>query len=390
MAGRVRQPIDVKKLERYLREHVAEIETPLDVKQFGFGQSNPTYQLTSPSGARYVLRKKPPGALVSKTAHKVEREYRIISALSSTPVPVPKAYCLCEDSAVIGTPFYVMSFLDGRIIEDPAMPDARDATERNALWRAAVETLAHLHSVDADAVGLSNFGKKSGFYARQLRTWHTICAAQAATKDIETGVAVGAIPHFDQLLAFFGDEARRPRDRGTLIHGDYKIDNLVFHPTEPRVIGILDWEMSTVGHPLSDLANLMHPFYAAEMLLKSPPKSSAQTDENRTSSTASHPGFLPNVTPGLPSPTQIMSWYGGIAGWDPAPDMTWAVSFSVFRLSAICQGIAARFATRQASSESAKKHAEAMGPLGEFAWELVCRKQGQKTAGEEQPHRSRL
>lgn len=243
MAGRIRQPIDTASLERYITANVPEIQVPLDIKQFGFGQSNPTYQLTSvPTGRRYVLRKKPPGKLVSKTAHKVEREHRIIAALGGgrSAVPVPKAYILCEDDSVIGTPFYIMSFLDGRIIEDPAMPGL-GPEERRALWHAAVRTLALLHSVDPDSVGLGNFGRRSGFYSRQVRTWSTICAAQAATRDVETGEAVGALPHFDEIVRFFADETRQPVDRGTLIHGDYKIDNLVFHKTEPRVIGILEY-----------------------------------------------------------------------------------------------------------------------------------------------------
>lgn len=266
MAGRVRHPIDIKALEAYLTKNVPEIKVPLDVKQvsplsrcpspslsrpirpaltstnfsqFGFGQSNPTYQLTSPDGSRYVLRKKPPGKLVSKTAHKVEREYRIIAALGPTDVPVPKAYCLCEDSSVIGTPFYVMSFLDGRIIEDPAIPGA-SPEERRALWAEAIRTLAKLHRVDPAAVGLAGFGKPSGFYDRQLRTWRTICDAQAATKDVDSGEPVGPLPRFDDMVAFFADAEKQPADKGTLIHGDYKIDNLVFHKTEPRVIGILE------------------------------------------------------------------------------------------------------------------------------------------------------
>ncbi|ORY66461.1 phosphotransferase enzyme family protein [Pseudomassariella vexata] len=357
MAGRVRHPIDVSALEKYIAEQVPEIKVPLEVTQFGFGQSNPTYQLTSPSGDRYVLRKKPPGKLLSKAAHKVEREYRIIAALGPTSVPVPKAYCLCEDASIIGTPFYIMSFLDGRIIVDPSMPDS-PPQEREALYKAATTTLAKLHSVDFRSVGLSSFGKPSGFYDRQLATWRQICDAQAGTVDVETGKPVGAIPHTDELLEFFNDERLRPVDRGTLIHGDYKIDNLVFHAVEPRVIGILDWEMSTVGHPLSDLANMMNPFYTSSM-----PRQPGQPDVGKP--------FRPGATSGLPTPEKIMAWYRDEAGWDPVPEMNWAVAFSVFRSSAICQGIAARVATRQASSEQARQYGDMIGPYGEFAWSLV-------------------
>ncbi|KAK8049465.1 acyl-CoA dehydrogenase family member 11 [Apiospora phragmitis] len=386
MAGRVRHPIDVEALEKYIRKHVPEIQVPLDVKQFGFGQSNPTYQLTSPDRQRYVLRKKPPGKLLSKAAHKVEREHRILTALGPTDVPTPRTYCLCEDAGIIGTPFYIMEFLDGRIFEDPAMPDASSPAERRALWKSAVDTLARLHRVRPRDVGLESYGKSKGFYDRQLATWRQICEAQARAVDADTKKPVGQLPHFDELLAFFsgsgggGDndskrKTNQPRDRGTLIHGDYKIDNLVFHRTEPRVIGILDWEMSTVGHPLSDLANIMHPFYIAS------------GDGSSGSSAMRHAGsseaFLPGRTPGLPAPAELMGWYAATAGWDPRPEMNWAVAFSVFRLSAICQGIAARVATRQASSEKARNHAEAMYPLAEFAWSLVEKekKGGGQTGG---------
>lgn len=314
-----------------------------------------------------MLRKKPPGKLLSQAAHKVEREYRIMRALAPTRVPVPRAHGLCEDARVLGTPFYVMSFVGGRIFEDAAMPAAASPAERTALWRAAVEALASLHRVDPDAVGLASFGKSTGFYDRQLATWRQICAAQARARDVDTGAPVGAIPHMEALMAFFGDASLRPRDRATLVHGDYKIDNVVFDAAEARVAGILDWEMSTVGHPLSDLANLLHPFVSAGMST-----SSSNSDDGDAVKAVSHPGFLPGATPGLPSPQAIVEWYSAAAGWAPRPDeVAWACAFSVFRLSAICQGIAARVATRQASSADARKHAAALRPLGEFAWELA-------------------
>lgn len=207
--------------------------------QFGFGQSNPTYQLKAADGQRFVLRKKPPGKLVSKTAHKVEREFRIMHALERTDVAVPKTHCLCEDESVIGTAFYIMEFLDGRIFEDFAMPSV-GAADRSAMWRDAVRTLARLHAVDRHEVGLDSFGRAGGFYGRQARTWTTICASQEAVRDVDTGEAVGRLPHFDEMVRLFMDERLQPRDRTTLVHGDYKIDNLVFHRTEPRVIGILE------------------------------------------------------------------------------------------------------------------------------------------------------
>ncbi|KAJ0114352.1 phosphotransferase enzyme family domain-containing protein [Diaporthe amygdali] len=367
MAGPVRQPIDVPALEAYISKAVPDISPPLDVKQFGYGQSNPTYLLTSkPTGQRFVLRKKPPGKLVSKTAHKVEREYRIIHALRNTDVPAPKAYVLCEDAAVIGTPFYIMEFLDGRIIEDPAIPDV-SPHDRSEMWSDAIRTLAKLHSVDAKKVGLGDFGKPSGFFNRQIATWRTICEAQARVTDVDTGVEVGDLPHFAEMTRFFEDAAKQPRDRGTLIHGDYKIDNLVFHKTEPRVIGILDWEMSTIGHPLSDLANALMPFSSARTA-HGPPE---------TRIPHAHTGFLPGATPGLPPPDQLASIYATAAGlgsgrWDGMErELKWAEAFATFRLSAICQGIAARAAVRQATSAKAQEHALARGPVAELAWALI-------------------
>lgn len=186
------------------------------------------------------MRKKPPGKLLSKTAHKVEREYRILHALENTDVTVPKTYILCEDDSIIGTPFYIMEFLDGRIFEDFSMPGV-GAEERTALWKAAVETLAKFHKVDFKKVGLEKFGKHQGFYSRQIQTWKTICEMQSKAADIETGEPVGQLPHFDDLIRFFQNEKLQPNDMATLVHGDYKIDNMVFHKTEPRVIGILEY-----------------------------------------------------------------------------------------------------------------------------------------------------
>jgi aminoglycoside phosphotransferase (APT) family kinase protein len=432
MAGRVRQPIDIGALERWISKNVPQIEAPLDVKQvcrhrlppthpsstltnftllqFGFGQSNPTYQLTASDGRRYVLRKKPPGRLVSKTAHKVEREYRIIHALAKTDVPVPKAYCLCEDPSVIGTPFYIMEFLDGRIFEDPVIPNVLP-DHRRAIWADAVRTLAKLHRIDPRSVGLENFGKPTGFYSRQVATWRAVCDAQAAVRDVDTREAVGPLPHFAELMAFFADESQQPADRGTLIHGDFKIDNLVFHKTEPRVIGILEyappplsllfkppiphiltcmfnsWEMSTIGHPLSDISNLLTPYFTTRL------------DPRRSVNV--HPGFLPRATRGLPTPDEITTLYFSVASSAPPNttssleltlsnnntglsvggeggeardtkrELQWAQAFNIFRLAAICQGIAARQAGRQASSEQARRYGDARGPLAEFAWELV-------------------
>lgn len=346
------------------------------------------------------MRKKPPGKLVSKTAHQVEREYRVIHALEKTDVPVPKAYCLCEDEEVIGTPFYIMEFLDGRIIEDPGMPGV-SAKERRAMyvsryfggcdknsiligcenrWHDAIRTLAKLHRVNISEAGLTSFGKSAGFYDRQIKTFGTISEAQASTVDIETKEPVGQIPHIEEILRFFRDRKFQPKDRAALVHGDYKIDNLVFHKTEPRVIGILEyvflfhiknsfsscikkpiltsllpsWEMSTIGHPLSDIINILSPY-------------SVQHEKKFESL----PQFQEDHLPGLPSQSDLISWYRETAGWDPEPDLPWGMAFGFFRNTCIYQGIAARWAVRQASSAKAEVHAKARWPMGDLCWKFV-------------------
>jgi aminoglycoside phosphotransferase (APT) family kinase protein len=185
------------------------------------------------------MRKKPPGKLLSKSAHKVEREYRILHALESTDVPHPKVFCLCENDSVIGSAFYIMEFLDGRIFEEPHIPEV-SAEERREMWHDAIRTLAKLHRLVPKNIGLETFGKPAGFYNRQINTFKQLCEIQGATVDVETKKAVGSVPHNDEILAFFQQAATQPKDRGVPIHGDYKIDNLVFHKTEPRVIGILE------------------------------------------------------------------------------------------------------------------------------------------------------
>lgn len=317
------------------------------------------------------MRKKPPGQLLSKTAHKVDREYRIIHALEKTDVPIPKAYCLCEDDTVVGTAFYIMSFLDGRIFEDPAIPDV-SPEHRREMWKSAVITLAKFHRLNPKSLGMETFGKPSGFYNRQIATFATISSAQAEAKDKDTGIPVGQVPHYDEMVSFFKDPSTQPKDRSTFVHGDYKIDNVVFHKTEPRVIGILDWEMSTIGHPLSDLANLIGPYTTA-------------ASERARSIGRANEAFVPNSCPGLPTQQECIEWYQETAGWQyPAKEMTWGEAFGIYRGSVIMQGIAARYAQRQASSEKAKDYAVQMKPFGELGWDLVqeCKKQIQSSPGD--------
>ncbi|KIW76655.1 hypothetical protein Z517_09099 [Fonsecaea pedrosoi CBS 271.37] len=358
MAGPVRQPIDLASLERYIDSNVPEIKPPLELKQFGFGQSNPTYQITDSKGTKFVMRKRPPGQLLSRTAHQVDREYKIINALGKTDVPVPKVYCLCQDDNVIGTAFYIMEFLDGRMVTEPHFPGF-SPEERREMWHDAVRTLAKFHRVDFNKVGLSDFGRHGNFYDRQLKTFGTLSKVQAEAVDVETKQPVGAIPHFDEMVAFFKQKSTQPKDRVTLIHGDYKIDNLVFHKTEPRVIGILDWEMATIGHPLSDLVNLAAPWGWVGRNL-----GTAHADSGNEA-------FRDGVTPGLPTCDEVVQWYAEASGYDAASEFAWGNAFGGFRGAIIMQGIAARYARRQASGVTARNYGAQMPLFGEWAYSLV-------------------
>ena len=225
-----------------------------------------------------------------------------------------------------------------------------------------MRTLAKFHKVDYSKVGMDDFGKHYGFYDRQIKTFSTISKAQAAALDQDTKEPVGDIPHFQDMVSFFSDKSQQPKDRSTLIHGDYKIDNLVFHKTEPRVIGILDWEMATIGHPLSDIVNLVGPWTWS---------ASGAKLEIESSTTRANPHFEAGATPGLPSLDEVMNWYKEESGYDVQKDLTWGSAFGGFRGATIMQGIAARYALRQASSASAMEYGSQMKPYGMWAWKRV-------------------
>ncbi|KIX08865.1 uncharacterized protein Z518_03522 [Rhinocladiella mackenziei CBS 650.93] len=359
MAEQVRQPIDLKSLERYIDRTIPEIKTPLQVKQFGFGQSNPTYQLIAADRRKYVMRKKPPGQLLSKTAHQVTREFKVLRALEQTDVPAPKVYMLCEDDSVIGTAFYIMEFLDGRVITEIHFPNV-STEERTEMWRDAVRTLAKLHRVDFKKVGLSDFGRHQGFYDRQMKTFGNLSKVQAAVQDVDTNKRVGQIPYFDELASFLSDKSQQPADRATLIHGDYKIDNLIYHKTEPRVIGVLDWEMATIGHPLSDVVNLVSPWSFLDQVSQAARIAAGEPD-----------AFSPGVTPGLPTLDQALKWYKEESGYNVAVDLAWGNAFWGFRSAIIVQGISARYAQRQASGKTAKQYVSQVYRYSDYAMAIV-------------------
>ncbi|CBQ71608.1 conserved hypothetical protein [Sporisorium reilianum SRZ2] len=361
--GDVRHAFNVDALNAYLSTSVPAIATPVSVKQFSFGQSNPTYILFDRHSTRYVLRKKPPGSLLSSTAHAVEREYRILKALhtytarlpagSRDGVPVPEVFCLCEDTGIVGTPFYVMQFIDGRIFEDYRFLQVSDKQERRKCWLSAIDTLAALHRVDPAKVGLADYGKREGFYTRQMKSLGKVSTVQAAVKDKESGAPVGPLPGIDRFLHWFS--ANMPADENTIVHGDFKIDNLIFHPTEPRVIGILDWELSTLGHPLSDLANLLQP-YSTPCTLPARINDPQLWTESRAQGSLllSLGGLTPEISP-VPVEAELIQRYCSETRreWS-ARSWTAAKAWAWFRLAVIAQGIAARNAQGQASSAQAK------------------------------------
>lgn len=330
---------DEASLARWLRANVPDFGAELVVRQFRGGQSNPTFWLGD--GVRgYVLRKKPPGPLLP-SAHAVEREYKVMRALHGTDVPVARAYALCEDSAVIGTPFYVMEHLDGRIFFDPRLTGL-PKQEQRALYEEMIRVLAAIHRIDVDRVGLGDYGKRGEYVPRQVKRW----AQQYEASRTET------IPPMEALLAWL--PANVPAsDETTLAHGDFRIDNLIFHPTEPRALAVLDWELSTLGHPLADLAYTCMLFDVTVPGL----------------------GGLQNLDPetsGIPTEQEIVAQYCELTGRSNGiPDFAYFKAFSLFRLAAILQGVFKRSQLGNASSENAAQFGVAVWDLSRIACGVV-------------------
>ena len=229
---------DVAALERYLRAHVEGFGGSLEVRQFRGGQSNPTYHVSA-GGCEYVLRRKPPGKLLP-SAHAVDREYRVITALGKAGFPVPRTFVLCEDDSVIGTAFYVMDCVHGRIVTDPAIPSVTPR-ERHAIYESLIDVLARLHTADWQALGLADFGRPGNYFARQIHRWTQQYRASETEK----------IESMERLIPWLPEHIPAG-DETTLVHGDFRLGNVIIHPTEPRIVAVLDWELSTLGHPLAD------------------------------------------------------------------------------------------------------------------------------------------
>jgi aminoglycoside phosphotransferase (APT) family kinase protein len=335
------QQLDTESLSRYLTSRIPGFSGPITAEKFPGGQSNPTFKLNA-AGKSYVLRRKPPGELL-KSAHAVDREFRVISALQETDVPVPRTYVLCEDDAVIGSMFYVMEYMEGRILWDPALPEAADNDERAAIYDAMNQTMAALHSVNVDAVGLGDYGRPGNYFERQVGRWSKQYRA-SETQHIE------AMEVLMQWLT-----ANMPADDGavSLVHGDYRLDNMMFHPTEPRVIALLDWELSTLGHPLADLANQC----MAWMLPR----------EGGIKGLAG----IDRTSLGIPTDEQYIARYCERTGRDGIENWNFYIVFSLFRLAAILQGIVKRAEIGTASSAEADSRGEMVQPLAAIAVELI-------------------
>ena len=336
------QTLDIQSLGEHLTRQIPGFQGPVTAEKFAGGQSNPTFKITSADGQPYVLRRKPPGELL-KSAHAVDREFRVISALRDTDVPVPNTHVLCEDESVIGSMFYVMEYKEGRILWDPLLPEADDNTERAAIYDAMNQTMAALHNVDVDAVGLSDFGRPGNYFQRQLDRWSKQYRASETR----------AIPSMESLMTWLA--ARMPEDDGTLslVHGDYRLDNMMFHPTEPSVIALLDWELSTLGHPLADLANQC----MAWMLPR----------EGRIKGL----GGVDRASLGIPTDEEYIARYCERTGRDGIENWNFYLVFSLFRLAAILQGIVKRAQIGTASSAEADSEGDAVGQLADLGMLLT-------------------
>ena len=328
---------DPARLEQWMHAQVPGFAGPLGVRQFESGQSNLTYLLETPA-QRYVLRRKPPGKLL-KSAHAVDREFRVLRALAGTGFPVPQPHALCEDDSVVGTMFYVMSHVPGRVFADCSMPDLAPA-ERARVFDSVNATLARLHTLDFAALGLADFGRPGNYFARQIARW----AAQYESSKTED------IPEMEQLAAWLPGAV--PADeRASLIHGDFSFHNVLVHPTEPRVVAVIDWELSTIGHPCGDLMYHMMEWYRP-----------AGIDPRGTLLGRDLAAL------GIPDFDAYLARYCERTGFDIGAQVPFHRAYNLFRIAAITQGIVGRLRDGTVVSANAADMARAVRPLAQAAW----------------------
>jgi len=330
--------LDEAKLAGWLAANVAGFAGPIAVTKFPGGQSNPTYRIDAGSGA-YVLRRKPFGPILP-SAHAVEREHALIAALHPTGFPVARPYGLCEDPGVLGAPFYIMEMVEGRTLWDGALPDMAPA-ERTAHYEAIVDTLAALHAVDYEAVGLGSYGKPGNYFARQVERWSKQYR-MSQTDDL---------PEMERLIEFLPRTVPE-QTRTSIVHGDFRIDNMIFAPAEPRILAVLDWELSTLGDPLADFSYFL--------------MSWVTEPEGRSGVKG-----LTGPETGIPTIEQVVARYCAATGRDGVPDLNWYFAYNLFRLAGIVQGIKKRIIDGNASSAQAEKTVERMPGLVAAAWHFA-------------------
>jgi aminoglycoside phosphotransferase (APT) family kinase protein len=336
---------DAAKLEAYLAERIEGFQKPLEVRQFKGGQSNPTYQLITPN-RKYVLRRKPPGKLLA-SAHAVDREYRIISALHPTGFPVPKPYLLCEDESIIGTIFYVMDCVEGRIYWGPMLPD-QTPKQRGEIYDAMNDTFAHLHNMDWQKLGLEDFGKPGNYVGRQVARWTKQYKASESER----------INEMEKLIEWLPQHL--PADaRDSVVHGDYRLDNMILHPTEPRVIAVLDWELCTIGDPMADFTYHLMQWMMPE---------GTTTGGGTGSLLGADLSAL-----GIPSMEAYTEAYCRRTNRASVPNLDYYAAYNFFRLAGILQGIVGRVRDGTASNANAAQNAAAVRPLAERAWHFAQR-----------------
>ncbi len=332
-----RHRFDVGALDAWMRSNVEDFAGPLSVEQFKGGQSNPTFRLSTPSRA-YVMRAKPgPVAKLLPSAHAVEREYRVLAGLAGSDVPVARVYGLCEDESVIGRAFYIMDCVEGRVLWDQSLPGVSNA-EREAIYDEMNRVIAALHNVDVDAVGLTDFGRPGNYFGRQISRW----SKQYVLSETEK------IPEMDRLIEWLpqhipeGDEAR-------IVHGDYRLDNMIFARDRPKVLAVLDWELSTIGHPLADFSYHCMSWHI-------PPGQFRGI------------GGLDLASLGIPSEDEYIRRYCARTGRQSIGHWDFYLAYNCFRLAGILQGIVKRALDGTASSPQALEQGKRVRPLAEMAW----------------------